>query len=79
MTTSSRKRLPLYRFLDRAFGSHSIVPTPRLALLAALGSAALAAGYAAGLGMTVFWLYNGLLLLAGGSTLPCCRQEGSGQ
>lgn len=65
MTKLSKTRWPLFRFLGKLLLQDFVVPTPRLIILISLGSIAIVFGYFFGLGMYVFWAYNGLLLLFG--------------
>ncbi|MEK8132287.1 DUF58 domain-containing protein [Paenibacillus filicis] len=62
MTTSSRKRWPRFRFLAEKLEERLVVPTPRLALVAAGSALVVGAGYAAGFGPAAFAVVNALLL-----------------
>ncbi len=63
MTTSSRKRSRLFRFLGRQFGDESIVPTRRLVAITAIGSVLIVAVYALGYGAYSFWGFYLVLAL----------------
>lgn len=64
MTTSSRKRWQRFRSLAEALESKWIVPTPRMAWIAAASALLTALGFAAGAGLAVLLIINGLLLAA---------------
>lgn len=65
MTSSSKKRLPLRKFLADRLLRSMVLPTRRLVLLAALGAVITAAAFAAGstFGVYVCILWNALLFL----------------
>ncbi|MFC0211266.1 DUF58 domain-containing protein [Paenibacillus chartarius] len=62
MTTSSKRRWPLFRFLADRLVHQFAAPTNRLLGLAAAGVVPLGIGYALGAGMAAFWGWNALLL-----------------
>lgn len=64
MTTSSKKRWPLSRFLADLLADRFVLPTKRLLVLLLLGAPIAIVGFVLQAGFTAFWLYNALILLA---------------
>ncbi|MDR6884569.1 DUF58 domain-containing protein [Bacillus sp. 3255] len=69
MTTSSKKRSALFRFLDKFVFQEFIVPTRRFILLVAVGAAVMVAAAFADAVMPVFWSCNALLIVLSGVDL----------
>lgn len=63
MTTLSKKRSPLLRFLDKTIGDHFIVPTERLIKVAILGIFVTLVGYFFGIGLQAFILFQVLIIV----------------
>jgi uncharacterized protein (DUF58 family) len=64
VTTSSKKRWPLFRFLDKLFFQDWILPTNRFILLVAGGAVLPLVSNLLGLGTLLWWGYLTLLLLS---------------
>ncbi|MFE1625676.1 DUF58 domain-containing protein [Brevibacillus reuszeri] len=64
MTTSSTRRWRLFQFLAEILADRFVLPTKRLIILVLLGTPLAATGFWLDAGYTMFWLYNGLILLA---------------
>ncbi|MBG9565199.1 DUF58 domain-containing protein [Brevibacillus agri] len=64
MTTSSKRRWPLFRFLADFLADRFVLPTKRLLVLLLLGTPIAVIGFFMGTGYGAFWLYNGLVCVA---------------
>lgn len=70
MIRLSRKRFQLFRFLSSFFVDNFVVPTRRLIYLLLLGAVIISIGFCFGVGVLVFWYYNGFLII--GSIIDIC-------
>ncbi|WP_432774298.1 DUF58 domain-containing protein [Brevibacillus gelatini] len=64
MTTSSKKRWPLFRSLADFLADRFVLPTKRLLVLLLVGTPIAVVGFFMGTGYGAFWLYNGLVCVA---------------